>query len=275
MTTAKKIWIPRVNPYQDYGILDRPEDDLVLFHAYDNNTWSHEFTDFYTGNKVNFGRTLSGGDNKIKNLQDVWRYSSGYGQTHGLCKKTNYISWHIGAIPDLHTRDEIKAFSQHILPGYVGIRFQYRWPYDNDRNFWSNSPVHINDMMLHFYNPYEKHTESFKCELWSASPSNENFYPDRFVDNDSRRSDTWKGCFWRPTADGARNRIRNLQLCMIGMSVEMKYSERGSASHSRCMDIRNFTPCYDQAAGHNYIPCLAKPRSNTWQESGAMEFYTA
>lgn len=275
MTTAKQIWVPRVRPFADYGTLDKPEQDLALFRAYDNNTWTHEFADSYTGNKVNFGRTLSGSDNKIKNLQDVWRYSSGYGQTHGLCKNENYISWHLGAIPSLETLGAIQGFSQHVLPGYVGVRFEYRWPYDNNRNYWSNSPVHINDLMLHFYNPYEKRTESFDCELYWASPSSRNFWPDRYVDDDNRRSDTWKGCYWQPAASGARARIRNLQLCMIGMSVEMKYSPRGGASHSRCMDIRNFTPCYEQNDGHSYVPCLAKPRSSPWDESGTMELYTA
>ena len=273
MANYKQIWTPRVNPYQDYGTLDKPEQDLALFYAYDNCTYTHEYTDYYSGNKVNFSRTLSGSDNKIKNLQDCWRYTSGYAQTHGLCKKKNYISWHLGAIPSYFSKAEIVAFSQHNLPGFVGVRFEYRWPYDNNRNYWSNSPVHINDMMLHFYNPYDRTLESYECELFWASPSNTNHYPDRYVDSDTRRSDTWKGCFWRPMQPGARNRIRNLQLSMVGMSVEMKYSDRGSASHSRCMDIRNFTPCYDQASGHSYVPLLAKPRENTWTTTEPMQFY--
>ena len=273
MANYKQIWTPRVYPYEDHGTLDRPTQDVSMFYVHSNNTYTNKFTDAYTGNEVNFGRTLSGSDNKIKNLQDCWRWTSGYGQTHATCKKENYISWHLGAIPDLFSLSEIKGFEQHNLTGYVGIRFEYRWPYDNNRNYWSNSPVSINDMMLHYYNAYSKRLESFKATLLWASPSNANHYPDRFVDSDTRRSDTWKGCAYQPASDGARNRIRDLQLSMIGMSVEMKYHDRGSASHSRCMDIRNLTPLYSQKTGHNYVPLLAKPRTDTWEWSDTLQFY--
>ena len=60
---------------------------------------------------------------------------------------------------------------------------------------------------------------------------------------------------------------------MVGMSVEMKYSDRGGASHSRCMDIRNLTPIYDLPTNHTYRPLLAKPRENNWSETGNMELY--
>ena len=273
MANYSEIWKPRVYPKQDYGSLDRPEADLSMFYQYDNHTWTHEFVDFYTGGKKNFGATLTGGDNKIKNLQDCWRHASGYGQTHALCKLDNWLSWHLGAIPVLHKTSEIKKYLQHVLPGYGGMRFEYRWPYDNDRNFWSNSPVHINDMMLHYYNCETKGMESYGAELNWASPSSSDFYPDRYVGNSSRRSDTWKGCYWEVASTGGLDRIRTLQLALVGMSVEMKYSNYKSASHSRCMDIRNLTPIYSQKSGHNYVPLLAKPRTLNWDESGNMEFY--
>ena len=193
--------------------------------------------------------------------------------TWGYCKKTNYISWHLGAIPSFFSKAEIKGFKQHLLPGYIGVRFQYRWPDTDTRNFWRNSPVHINDMMLHYYNVFTDQIESYEAKLTETSTSNKDLWPDRYVSNDSRRSDTWKGCYWQPEEVGAVSRIRNFQLCMVGMSVEMKYSDRGGASHSRCMDIRNLTPIYDLPNNHKYRPLLAKPRENNWSETGNMELY--
>ena len=263
--TNKTIWVPKTpTPQTDYGTLDRPEENLEMFNSTVNSTYTHEYSDYYTGKDVNFGRTLSGGDNKMTNLSHCWRHTSGHGQAGAKCKKNNYISFHLGTVPNLYTQSEIKEKAQHILPGYVGVRFQYRWPNDNSRNYWSNSPVHINDMMLHYYNPKEDRLQSYAAKLQSCSESNDDFWPDRYVKNDSRRSNTWKGCYWTPEEGGARSQIRNNQLCMIGMSVEMKYSDRGSATHSRCMDIRNLTPLWNKASEANCAPILCKKRTNAW-----------
>ena len=259
------IWVPREPiPKTDYEVLDRPEVDLEMYHSTESGTYTHKYTDYYTGAEVNFGRTLSGGDNKMTNLSHCWRYDSGYGQAGGKCKLENYISFHLGTVPGRFTLNEIKEKSQHILPGYIGVRFQYRWPNDNNRNYWSNSPVHINDMMLHYYNPKEDRVQSYAAIMKSCSESDDDFWPNRYVDNNSRRSNTWKGCYWSPEQGGARNQIRNDQLCQIGMSVEMKFSKRGSATHSRCMDIRNLTPMWDKAGAANCAPILCKKRTNAW-----------
>ena len=278
MANYKEIWTPRLYPAKDYGALDRPGENVSMFHQHDSNTWTHQFTDSYTGDKVNFGNTLSSSDNLIRNLQDCWKQTSGYGVTHCKCKLDNYASWHIGAIPVGHRLDRIKACSQHMLPGYTGVRFQYRWPMDNSRNYWSNSPVHINDMMLHYYDANNDTTRSYAATLWETSTSTTNYWPDRFVNDDNRRNDSWKGCFYCPNEGGARSEIRNEQLFMIGMSVEMKYSNRGSATHSRCMDIRNLTPIWDRASGHGYTPVMAKPAEHVWSQDptkrSKLELYT-
>ena len=278
MADAKQIWTPRTwsQSYNDYGTYDRPGSDLAMFYGQYDNTYTHKWTDSASGKEVNFGRTLSGSDNKIRNLDDVWRHTSGYGLTHGYCHKDNYISWHIGSIPNRDTTTVIKSREQHMLPGYVGLRFQYRWPNTNDRNYWSNSPVHINDMMMHYYSYSANATRSYKCELHAVSTSTSSKWPDRYDSGDSgRRSDSWKGCIWRPESSSARNSIRNDQLFLIGASFEMKYTDRGGASHSRCMDIRNMTPIWDSASGHSYRPVLTQPHTYPWTSQWPAQFYTS
>ena len=94
--TKKEIWVPKMpTPLTDYGTLDRPEENLEMFHSTTNGTYEHKYTDYYTGDEVNFGRTLSGGDNKMTNLSHCWRHTSGHGQAGGKCKKNNYISFQI------------------------------------------------------------------------------------------------------------------------------------------------------------------------------------
>ena len=277
MTSAKQIWTPRTwsQSYSDYGTYDRPGSDLAMFYGQYDNTYTHKWTDHYDGTEVNFGRTLSGSDNKMRNLSEVWKHTSGYGLTHGYCKLDNYISWHIGSIPNRDTTTVIKSREQHMLPGYVGLRFQYRWPNNNDRNYWSNSPVHINDMMMHYYNYAANRMQSYNCSLHSVSTSTQNHWPDRYVSDNSRRSDTWKGCTWRVAEVGARNQVRNDQLFLVGASFEMKYSNRGTASHSRCMDIRNMTPIWDAASGHSYRPVLAYPHVYPWTSQWPAQLYTS
>ena len=46
---------------------------------------------------------------------------------------------------------------------------------------------------------------------------------------------------WKLAGAPARGEIRNGQLFLLGASFEMKYTDRGGAKHSRCMDGRNFT----------------------------------
>ena len=264
-----KLYIPRSESECStaYGTLDRPETDLAMFYGSGNKTYAKAWVDHYTGSTVNFGQTLTGTDNKHSNITHAWRHTSGYARLGGYTKNDAYISWHIGAIPDLHAKSAILSYSQHLLPGYVGVRFQYRWPDTNDDNYWSNSPVHINDCMFHYYNKTADEIWSYAAGLHSVSTSNVDYYPDRFANNNGRRNDSWRGCYWKPVNGGARNEIRNNQLFMIGVSVEMKFSDRGTAKHSRCMDIRNFTPIWDKGGSQEFRPLLAKPKQYMWSQA--------
>ena len=272
----KQLWLPKkaADIKTEYSASDRPELDVPMLYDHVNNTYTHRWTDHYTGKDVNFGRDLSGSDNKMSNLSHCWLHDSGYAQTTGYCARDHYISWHLGAIPDLHTKSSIKSFKQHMLPSYIGLRFKYRWPDTNDRNYWSVSPVHINDLMIHYYNQPADEIWSYAAQLDSCSISSPDFWPDRYASNSSRRSDSWKGCFWCPPDAGAINEIRNNQLFMIGASFEMKYTSYKTASHSRCMDICNMTPIWDQGSGNQFVPVLGKPRTNTWIAGSALELYT-
>ena len=271
----KKLWLPRKESScaRAYSTLDRPESNLSMFFNDVSTTYTNAWNDHYSGDRVNFGTTLTGGDNRLTNMTHVWRHTSGYGRTWGYTKNDAYISWHLGAIPDLHPKSSIKGYAQHLLPGYVGVRFQYRWPTDNSYNNWSNSPVHINDMMLHYYNAATDEFWHYSASLTFASDTNSDYWPDRFVRNDGRKSDSWRGCYWKPSNSAARGEIRNNQLYMIGLSVEMMYSDRGSAKHSRSMDIRNLTPIWDSGDAQKFVPVLAKPVANPWTSSSKHELY--
>lgn len=251
----------------NYGSVNRPLANEVMFFNAENHTYAKTWTDHYTNNNVGFSQTLTGTDNKHTNVTHVWRYTSGYGRMGGYTKNSAYISWHIGSVPDLHSLSAIKGYPQHLLPGYVGLRFQYRWPYDNDVNYWSNSPVYINNLMLHYYNFSADEIWSYSAGLHSVSTNITAFWPDRFVEDNNRRSNDWRGCYWKPLDGGARNEIRNNQLFMVGASFEMRFSDRGSAKHSRCMDIRNLTPIWDKGGAQDFRPVLAKARRNPWQQT--------
>ena len=276
MANYKQLWLPRLYPHTKYSQLDRPGEDTEMFYGYDNNYWAHEYTDSYTGNKVNFGTTLSGKDNQITNLSHAWRKESGYANLLANCKKNNYISWHLGAIPAWHTDEVCINGKKHMLPGYTGLRFQYRW--GTSGNFWSNAPCHINDMMLHYYDPGSGTLKSYEATMFACSESKESLQCNIYRDDDSRKSDTWKGAFYCPPDGKTRNEIRNKSQCLIGVSVEMKYNDRGGASHSRAMHLRNLTPIWDRPSGAQYTPVLPKPAENLWTKDGSirssLELYT-
>ena len=265
----KKFYIPRKESECStrYTDLDRPENDAIMFYNDYNGRTAIAWNDSYSGDRVNFGATLTGTDNKIYNMNYVWRKTSNYGQFGGYTKVDNYLPAHFGAVPGIHPESSIVGYRQHILPSYIGLRFEYRWPYDNDVNYWSNSPVHINDMMFHYYNPATNQFFHYAANLISVSVANSDLWPDRFVRNDSRRSDSWKGCYWKPTEGAVRNIIRNTPLFMIGVSMEFMFSDRGTAKHSRCMDIRNMTPIYDRGGAQEHRPILAQPEYSPWTTS--------
>ena len=267
MANYKQLWLPRLYPFDKYAQLDRPGDDTEMFYQYDNNYWSHEFTDSKTGKKVNFGTTLSGSDNKLKNLDHAWRKTSGYADLTGHCKNDNYISWHLGAIPSWHTDDVCINGKKHMLPGYIGLRFQYRW---GSANHWSNAPVHINDMMLHYYDPGSGTLKSYEATMRACSETKESMQVNIFRDDDGRKNDTWKGAFYCPPDGSVRNEIRNKSQCMIGVSIEMKFNSRGGAQHTRQLQLRNLTPIWDRPGGAQYTPVLPKPAENLWTRDQAV-----
>ena len=263
---VKHLYIPRKESECStyYSVTDRPGNDTVMFYNDANSTYAHAWTDHATGNTVNFGQTLSGSDRRISNPTHIWRKTSGYARFGAYTIGDDWTSVHIGAMTPVHPAASIIGYSQHLLPSYIGVRFQYRWPYDNNVNYWSNSPTSINDMMLHYYNGNNGEFWSYSAGLVHASQTNSDFWPDRFVSNNGRRSDSWLGCYWKPLDGSARSEIRNNQLFMIGVSFEMKFHDRGTAKHSRCMDLRNFTPIYDRGGEQKHRPILAKPKSSPW-----------
>ena len=133
-----KLYLPRKESEckSDYGSTDRPTANEYLFYRHVNNTYEHRWTDHNTGTSVNFGRTLSGNENKMANLHDIWLHTSVFGQTTGYCHHDNYSSWHVGSIPNLQTLSEINSDGEPMLPGYDGMGFQYRRPDSNVLNYW-------------------------------------------------------------------------------------------------------------------------------------------
>ena len=272
-----KIWTPRDYSLtaDDYGAYDRPGKDLNMFAddyfiGINRKKGGVTYFDDSRHTSVTFNTTLEGGDNKFNDLREAWHHTGWWAQTWGKCKNDNYISWHLGSAPQFRTFSEIYNNPQHTLPGYPGVRFEYRWPTDSSRNNWSNSPVHINKMMLHYFDPCEPWDgisdtntviKSYQAELSNCNAP-EALYPDRFVDDDSRKSDKWKGATYE--CIDASEWIRNRCMYLFAMSVEMKYSSRGGATHSRCMDIRNLTPIWKKKPGCNMVPALYKPITYAW-----------
>ena len=273
--TATSIWLPVLRQKTDYAGINRPTPDLMMLHDHDSNTHGAQYLDRETGEIITFGEDLFGSDNRLTNLSHAWRHSSGYTLLHAYCKFEHYLSWHLGFIPTIHNLSYIRQNSTHLNPGVFGFRFQYRWPDTNDRNYWSNSPVHINDVMMHYYDAITGTMFSHHAVL-GGSDAPDYAHPDVYVENDSRRSNTWRGAWYQVKNADARRKIINNQNFWVGLSVEMMYSERGTAAHSRCMDLRNLTPIYGTEEGSSYVPVITKPVTYSWNNSNrsAREIYT-
>lgn len=273
----KKLWTPRPysESYNQHGSTsDRPTSSKRMFYNH-HLSYPAAFTDHESGNTINFGQTLGSSDNKMTDLNEVWASpsSAGHAETTGDHARRHYLSFHIGYNTDRYSISDIQRGTQHMLPGYIGLRFQYRWPTPDARNYWSVSPISINDLALHYYNASARQVWSYATTCAWASPSNKDYWPDRFASNSSRKSDSWKGCVWKPNT-AAINQIKNNQLFLIGASFEMKYHDQNKAmSKPDCMDIRNMTPVWDAPSGHTYRPVLAKERNNNWSGAATHELY--
>ena len=202
-------------------------------------------------------------------MSHIWKRNSGYAQMGGYCKNDNWISVHAGWSNGVHGFTDVRNGRCIRIPGAYGFRLQYRWP---SGNHWKNSPVHINDCMMHYYYTGSGTFESFYAHCAGSDQGSTDFWPDRYVDNDSRRSDTWRGAYYWVKDVTALNRIINDQRhYWVGVSFEIMYSKRGSASHSRYMDLRNLTPVFGVKSGANYVPVMAKDSTENWRTNARME----
>lgn len=273
MTVARRFFTPLLDRINNYDAADRPGTDVRMLHDFHSQGGlNNNLNDSATGTNYNFGNTLSGSDIKVTNLSHVWRHNSGYGQLGAYCKNLNYISVHLGYINGHHGFTDCRYGLQHKNPGVYGIRFQYRYP---NGNHWSNAPIHIGNTMMHYYSTVTGNYKSYAASCYEANTALA-YYPDRYVDNDGRKSDTWKGTWYRVTDNDARNSIRDEQnLFWVGLSMEIVLSKRGSASHTRLMDIRNLTPVWGVKSGANYLPIIGKESTDNWKidERRVREYY--
>lgn len=279
-----KLWLAKEakepNDAIDYEEMFRPTAGPMFADKY-STTYTSTFTDFNTNDSHNFRSTLSGSDNKLNGIQYLWNEKGGYGGTPyyefsagGYCKNDNYLSWHFGSIPGLHSLSEIKAAEQYVLPGYNKLQFNYRWPEADNANYWSDSPVFINKFMFHYYDPSEDQIKSNLGSLKYASPSwqNTHLYPDRWDEysgkNNQRKSNTWRGCCFHSLS------IHNgVDLFLVGASVEMKFVKYGGASRPRCMQIINMSPLWTKKSSHTARPILYRPRSNPFTATGEVRVW--
>ena len=99
----------------------------------------------------------------------------------------------------------IVGYRQHILPSYIGLRFEYRWPYDNDVNYWSNSPVQHQRHDVPLLQPSLISFGHYAAGLITPAKPTVIYGVHRFVRNDSpvEAIVQWLGCYWKPTEGSA------------------------------------------------------------------------
>ena len=178
--------------------------------------------------------TLSGGDLQINSLNQCWKWDTGFGQIWCKCKLDNTAVWRLGtAYQSTGDQAILGLTDQHLLPGYVGMRFDYRWPDDNNRNYWSNSPVMINKMVFHYLDTTEwkdplnqYYWQNFAAYLRRVQRGKFRLLARQVRDNSSRRSNAWKACYYE-ISSAARTMVAERQLMLFAISVEMKYNNRG------------------------------------------------
>ena len=265
MATANQIWLPRSASEAKYNYLtktiDRPGANTKMFRETYNKTWKGRIRDFVAG-EVEFKNTISSGDNRTKNMDKVWSKDDGsFCTVEAYVKIDNWQPLHIGSINEIHSAADAKSAVHSPLFGYTGIRFEYRWP---TGNHWSNAPSSIPYGMMHFLNVANNVYSSYEIICDRCSPSNTDFWIDRFASNDSRSSQNWKGAYYKLKQNGAVDQIRRSQLSLVGVSFQIKQHNRGGASHTRAIDIQNLTPIYDD--NRPYRPLMIKPKANPYNK---------
>lgn len=245
--TINKLWFP---PTGREGYYFSHDDKIEPSRGYLDGAYSHvrtvKFIDYSSNEECEFRNTLSDSDNRIVDPWNAWNaHDANYKMPYfgGYVKNDNYVCCHFGKAPEVSSLSDIKNSRHIILPGYIGLRFVYRWPNNGDVNHWDSSPIHINKVMFHYYDPEADAMRSFRgTMLHSSVGTNDALRPDMYRDDASRKSDTWKGCYYQTTSD---HLVRNRQLCLTGVSFEFKFTKYGGASHSRCIQLANMVPIWE------------------------------
>ena len=264
MATAKGIWLPRPGSqskqeYLNKGI-DRPGYETKMLRDTYNGTWSGSTVDFLNNQPVNWQNTISSSDSHTSNMSHVWSKDTGTVCNVGAkVKLDNWQPLHIGSVNGLHSVSDAKAASHSPLWGYTGIRFEYRY---STGNYWSNAPIHIAYGMFHYLNVENNVYSSYRIVCDWCSPGNKNLWVDRFASDDARKSDNWKGAYYKLESSASYDAVRRSQLSLVGVSFQIKNSSRGGASHTRSLHIQNLTPIYDD--NQPWRPLLLKPRANPY-----------
>ena len=264
-TSKSEIWYPRTASESKYAYLnkgiDRPGYNTKMLRETYDGTWKGKIRDFVSG-EVEFKNTISSSDSHTANMDKVWSKDDGnFCNVGAKVKIDNWQPLHIGSINEIHSATNAKSAVHSPLWGYTGIRFEYRW---SDGNYWSNCPSSIPYGMMHFLNVANNVYSSYEIICDRCSPSNTDFWIDRFVSNDSRKSMSWKGAYYKLKQSAAADQIRRSQLSLVGVSFQIKQHSRGGASHTRAINIQNLTPIYDD--NRPYRPLMMKPKENPYSK---------
>ena len=287
----KQIWLPRDYPWDKFEDRDKPTDDMAMIpgFTYQANGSNDQMSTNDPGGSYEYFRTdLSGSDNKLTNLEQMWRLSAGFAQLRADCKLEHFASFEIGMSQMFkHGLNEIDYQQLPCLPGYIGFRFKYRFPDDNARNFWSDSPICINNVLMHYYDKSVSGTvnqnKCYKAKCYAAhhvrgpagNPNAERrLWPDIFTSSFSRRSNDWLGAYYEVENEKSIKDIQSKQMLLYAITFELKYFKEGGASHNRCIDVQNFTPVYCSKwqthlgnvapEGRAYRPAFYEPRPHAW-----------
>lgn len=267
-TNKSEIWVPRTGSQSKYAYLnkgiDRPGYTTKMFREVYNKTWKGNIRDYVTGSNVEFKNTMSDGDNRTKDMDKIWSKDDGnFCRVESHVKIDNWQPVHIGSINGIHSVADAKSAVHSPLFGYTGIRFEYRWPTDNH---WQQVPVSIPYGMLHYLNVQSGIYSSYEIICDQCSPSNTDFWVDRYAANDDRQSNNWKGAYYKLKQSSATGQIRNNQLSLVGVSFQIKKTSKGGASHTNVLDIQNLTPIYDDNP-QSWRPLLLKPKANPYNKT--------
>lgn len=269
-TSKSEIWYPRTASQSKYAYLnkgiDRPGATTKMFREVYNKTWKGYIRDAASGNNVEFKNTMSDKDNRTKDMDKIWSKDDGnFCSVESYVKIDNWQPVHIGSINGIHSAADAKSAVHSPLFGYTGIRFEYRWP-TRDPQHWKQVPVSIPYGMMHFLNVANGSYSSYEIICDQCSPSNRDFWVDRYATNDDRQNNNWKGAYYKLKQSSAVNQIRNNQLSLVGVSFQIKKHDKGGASHTSILDIQNLTPIYDDNP-QSWRPMMMKPKSNPYNKT--------